>query len=356
MHSLLALCTNAQANQIQTVEQAFLKCKTTYPSEFESRKRLACFDSIEAVSTDTVNPTITENNAEDANTIAVTNTNPEHGFLERKWRLTSEGDWNISDFETYKSNYLLITSSNNPDDTPLSPTHANTADRNLSNNDLRFQFSLKTELMNNIPLIRNLPYVTSSRLWAAYTQQSSWQFFSPGASRPLRENDYEPELILSLGIDNEVDGVRKKIIPRMLNVGVVHQSNGQSNPLSRSWNRAYLQGGWELSNQLTLTVRPWWRIPENSHGDDNPDIDKYLGYGDMSLRWEDIGHKTAASVLLRNNLRSDNKGFMQFDLQRQVFTDRNINLHLLLSSGYGESLLDYNHRQNVVGLGISLGE
>lgn len=142
----------------------------------------------------------------------------------------------------------------------------------------------------------------------------------------------------------------------MLNFGVVHQSNGREDPMSRSWNRLYLQAGWELNDQLTLLVRPAWRVPESRRKDDNPDIEKYLGYGDMALRWDDPARGWAASILLRNNLRADNKGFIQLDLQRQISQDRNINFHILASSGYGASLLDYNVHQNTLGFGISLGE
>jgi phospholipase A1 len=364
MSGLVLFSLSTQANEVITVEQALLKCKTTYPSQFEAKKRLACFDSISTPAIETTaEKALTENNAksgEDAPknsaTVAIKKTNTDLSYLERKWRLTSEGDWDISDFETYKSNYLLITQTNNTNDTPYSPNQISAADRNLDSQDLKFQLSLKTELLHNIPLINSLPYVTSSRLWAAYTQQSYWQIFDGGASRPLRENDYEPELILSLGIDNEVDGVKNNYIPRMLNLGVVHQSNGRSNPASRSWNRVYLEGGWELTDRLSLMVRPWWRIPENGKKDDNSDIEKYLGYGDMTLRWETPSRKSAVSVLLRNNLRSDNKGFAQIDLQQRVFNNPYIKLHLMLSSGYGESLLDYNHSQNVFGFGLSLGE
>ncbi len=359
----LLLPALAFAKEVLTVEQALIKCKTTYPSQFESKKRLACFDSIstpaEALETAApaeAEPENPEKNSPEkpAATIAIAKPSAALSYLERKWRLTSQGDWDVSDFETYKSNYLLVTGTNKTNDTPTTPTQNNTLDRNLDDQDLKFQLSLKTEMMNNIPIIRSLPYVTSSRIWGAYTQQSYWQVFDAAASRPLRENNYEPEIILSLGIDNQVDGVKKNYIPRMLNLGLVHQSNGRSNPISRSWNRLYLEGGWELNEQLSLMVRPWWRIPESQ--DDNPDIEKYMGYGDVTVRWEDSKRKNAATLLLRNNLRSDNKGFAQIDLQRQVFNNPYLKLHLMFSTGYGASMLDYNHAQNIFGIGISLGE
>ncbi len=375
---LLLQCASLQAKETMTVEQAMYHCKTTYPTQFEAKKRLACFDSIstpaiEIVTENVVANTLAETNAnipsnstdaaqgrekipEKEAALAIKKTNLNLSYLERKWRLTSEGDWDISDFETYKANYLLATYNSNVNNTPTSPSRTNTDNRNLDNKDVKFQLSLKSEMLNNIPLIRNLPYVTSSHLWGAYTQQSYWQLFDAAASRPLRENNYEPELILSLGIDNEVDGVKKDYIPRMLNLGIVHQSNGRANPLSRSWNRVYLEGGFELTDRISLLVRPWWRIPENKSDDDNPDIEKFLGYGDMTVRWETESRNTAVSLLLRNNLRSDNKGFAQIDLQQRVFNNPYLKLHILASSGYGETLLDYNRSQNVLGFGISLGE
>lgn len=363
---LLLQSAALQANVVLTVEQAMHHCKTTYPSQFESKKRLACFDSISTPAIETVtenaesNLQSTENVAEQipakTGAVAIKKTSADISFLDRKWRLTSEGDWDISDFETYKANYLLLTHTGNVNNTPQSPNRFNSNDRNLESEDLKFQLSLKSELMNNIPLIRDLPYVTSSRIWGAYTQQSYWQIFNGDASRPLRENNYEPELILSLGIDNEVNGVKKDYIPRMLNLGLVHQSNGRDNPLSRSWNRLYLEGGFELTDRISLLVRPWWRIPESKKEDDNPDIEKFLGYGDMTLRWETESQKTAVSVLLRNNFRSDNKGFAQVSVQQRVFNNPYIKLHLMASTGYGETLLDYNHSQNILGFGISLGE
>jgi len=371
-----------------TLDEAFKNCRKSYPSNFEAKKRLACFDSInfkalgvasvvvdapsdgldKAARADIIKLQASQQLDSELNVVEnlpaekapppidVVETEPEPSFLERKWRLSSKGDWNISDFETYKSNYLLVTNSSKTNNNPSSPDFATSPDRNLDYQDVKFQFSLKTELMKSIPVIRKLPYVTSSRIWAAYTQQSYWQFFNSGDSRFFRENNYEPELILSLGLDNKNEGIIKPYLPRMLNLGFVHQSNGREDPLSRSWNRIYLQGGWELSDKLTLMVRPTWRIPESNSRDDNPDIEEYLGYGDVSLRWDNPARKMAASILLRNNLRQDNKGFVQLDFQRQITDDRNINFHILASSGYGASLLDYNVYQNTIGFGISLGE
>jgi phospholipase A1 len=155
------------ADEVLTVEQALMKCRTTYPSEFEAKKRLACFDSISTPAIETKVQSGELNAASDsieaskealpdqAGAIAIKKPSPDLSYMERKWRLTSEGDWNITDIETYKSNYLLITNSDNTNDIPDSPSRNNTEDRDLDQQDLKFQLSLKTELLNNIPVIRN---------------------------------------------------------------------------------------------------------------------------------------------------------------------------------------------------------
>ena len=43
-----------QAAEVITVEQAIYKCKTTYPSQFEAKKRLTCFDSISTPAIETI--------------------------------------------------------------------------------------------------------------------------------------------------------------------------------------------------------------------------------------------------------------------------------------------------------------
>ena len=121
---LLLQCASLQAKETMTVEQAMYHCKTTYPTQFEAKKRLACFDSIstpaiEIVTENVVANTLAETNAnipsnstdaaqgrekipEKEAAFAIKKTNLNLSYLERKWRLTSEGDWDISDFETYK--------------------------------------------------------------------------------------------------------------------------------------------------------------------------------------------------------------------------------------------------------------
>ena len=58
---------------------------------------------------------------------------------------------------------------------------------------------------------------------------------------------------------------------KMVGLGLAHQSNGQSEPFSRSWNRWYALGGLE-NGDFALTARYNTRIHESDGQDDNPDL------------------------------------------------------------------------------------
>lgn len=109
---------------------------------------------------------------------------------------------------------------------------------------------------------------------AGYTQQTRWQVYDPGLSRPFRETNSEPEAMLAFHPDRDVLGWRLRLVA----IGVSHRSGGRSEPLSRSWNRATLTLGSDRGD-FGVPVRPWVRIDEPAEKDDNPDITRDLGHG-----------------------------------------------------------------------------
>lgn len=62
---------------------------------------------------------------------------------------------------------------------------------------------------------------------------------------------------------------------KALGIGFNHQSNGRSEPLSRSWNRVVANFGFER-DALVFLRDVWYRIPEDEEDDDNPNIEDYL--------------------------------------------------------------------------------
>jgi phospholipase A1 len=103
-----------------------------------------------------------------------------------------------------------------------------------------------------------------------------------------------------------------------------------------------------------LVLRPWWRIPESRDVDDNPDIDDYMGRGDVQLTHLWNGHEF--SLLARHSLRGGDRshGALEFDWAFPIVDE--LRGHVQVFDGYGESLIDYNHRAWYLGLGVSLLE
>ena len=348
---LLGQAGEAQAALANDMQTAMRTCQTEFADD--AGRRLVCFDKVaeQYAPSHVVAPILAPSQE-----ALVKSVSADTGYLSRKWHLNSQDELHFTDLETHQLNYIVTSYSSNPNEIPTSPTHPNTLNRELGHNDLHFQISLKTQLMNMSDWLPKNQWIQSARLWGAYTQQSFWQVYNEAQSRPMRDHNYSPELILSLGLNKPAEGGLWTAMPNMLNLGLVHESNGRSQPLSRSWNRLYLQGGWQLNEHYSLLIRPWWRIPENKSDDDNPDISKYMGYGDMTLHWDNEPHTLAASVTLRNNLRSDNKGYIRTDLQYKPFKNESVKFYAMLASGYGVSLLDYNQAQNMFGIGFAIGE
>ena len=182
--------------------------------------------------------------------------------------------------------------------------------------------------------------------WFGYTQQSNWQPYNgnDAVSAAFRETDYEPEAFLTLRTNIKVMGWRW----RMLSLGFVHQSNGRELPLSRSWNRLYAQFGLERKN-AALIVRPWIKQPEKTEQDDNPDIRQYMGSGDARLTYINEGH--VYSILGRYSF-SGQRGALQLDWAFPI--SGAFKGYVQIFSGYGESLIDYNPTQTVLGVGVLL--
>ena len=273
-------------------------------------------------------------------------------FLTRVWNLDNRTHHDVTTLDRlqpHRQSYLIIRKSSNMNNQPGSPSpgHNVQTPYDMDAMEAKFQLSFKDDVLTLEDI--NLWDFKTFRLWGAYTQQSHWQVFNTRNSSPFRETNYEPELIGTFATGNE-SGLK------LLNLGFEHQSNGRSLPDSRSWNRLYVQGGWEWDN-VSLLARGWYRIPEQTVKDDNPDITHYIGRADMVVRWEPDSKSQAVSLLMRNNLNLNaNIGFMQLDWSIPVSLGKAARLHAQISSGYGESLIDYNHRQTTMGLGVSFRE
>ena len=138
----------------------------------------------------------------------------------------------------------------------------------------------------------------------------------------------------------------------MVGAGFVHQSNGQSRPESRSWNRVYAMAGMEWG-KLTVIPRVWMRaFDQKGDDDDNPDINKYMGYGDLKVQYRFNDKQNVYSVLRYNpkSGRGAVEAAYTFPIKGKL---KGVvrGFH-----GYGESLIDSNHKQNGIGIGLMFND
>jgi phospholipase A1 len=244
----------------------------------------------------------------------------------------------------HKSNYLMPVSYVDGIASTLSRDGVSAPSDNL---EAKFQLSLKTPLWSKI-------YQDNGYLFFAFTQQAYWQAYNSEVSSPFRENNYEPELILMLPHYRNYEEAASRIISLSLS----HQSNGQVGDLSRSWNRLKLSWVTSIGN-VFINFEPWYRFNEQEKtsvddpkGDDNPDITKYMGWFELSAAYKQ--DDATWRLMLRNNLRSNNKGALRLSYSRPF--NHQIRIYIEVFNGYGESLIDYDRSVTRMGIGFELND
>ena len=273
--------------------------------------------------------------------------------LSRFWELESGSSCPTFGLRAFRPTTASIAAGDHINRQPSSPNPANSAAAPIDygKREMRLALSVRTKLASG--LFTPADGTLRDSLWAAYTQQSYWQVFNGGLSRPFRNTDHMPELIYVYPTTLKLPG---GWLWRYSGLGLAHQSNGQSDPLSRSWNRAYLMAGFEHGNRLNLQLRLWKRLPEDRAKDNNPDLVRHLGRGDVTLGW---------NVDAKNTLRATYTGsFRRHGSTRLEWTRSlgdgwgnsfsGLRLYTALFHGHGDSLLDYNFRRTVFSIGLSL--
>ncbi len=230
----------------------------------------------------------------------------------------------------------------------LSGTRGSTSP--LQSTEFKFQLSFKMPLLDPVGE-RGLT------AWFAYTGQSWWQAYNSERSSPFREYNHEPELFVSRVMEVPLGPWTL----RSISGGFVHQSNGRAQPLSRSWNRLFAEFRLDTPQRWWMVVRPWVRVRETNKsdldqaaGDDNPDIGRYMGNGE--LRFGYAGGRWRGSAMIRRSLQSGGKGAAQLDLSFPTGFSPLVRWYVQYFDGYGESLIDYNRRVSRLSFGVLLND
>ncbi len=267
-------------------------------------------------------------------------------LMSKFWELEPADKRGIFNFVGFRPNYVLpihITSRINR--TPQSPTQASVSLPDYKREEAKFQLSLRTKLVQDVLL-------PEADLWVAFSQQVMWQVWNGKDSKPFRNTDFEPEVIYLVPTPKSWRELPLGWQWRYTQFGLAHQSNGQSDPLSRSWNRVYLGTGFERGD-WSFTARLTQRLNEPLATDNNPDLQTYRGRGEFQLNWSH-GVQTA-SLLYRSTLRGLRYGAVQFEWTYPIYEDQPNGLRWFVQAfrGYGETLTDYNFRQTSFGAGVT---
>ena len=212
----------------------------------------------------------------------------------------------------YRKNYLLPVSWT-PDD--IHP----------KNTEVEFQISLQQRLLR-------------SRFHVAYTQTAFWQVYDSSNERPFREVTHNPQAFYRLERD------ANPFAPIALDIGFDHTSNGQSDPESRGWDRAYLRPEY-TTQRWRVGIMLWGALDRQEN---NEDISDFMGHHQLEVDWY-VTEKTRLSWMSRYSF-SGERGAMRL---RATYPSGDGYLFLQVFHGYGESLIDYDQELTRVGIGYS---
>lgn len=252
----------------------------------------------------------------------------------------------------HHQNYILpFTHNDSPNQEPLTQqgTYAGINDP-IQHKEAKLQISFK------VPLNENDLFFPNDGVYLGFTMKSFWQVYNKELSAPFRETNYRPEIFYQTPITSQALG--GSWIGRF---GLEHESNGRSQLLSRSWNRVFVGLGF-LKDRWALYLQPWYRLPEDKKkddgdpdtpiapkGDDNPDIEDFLGH------YEFLGVYNAEpyelTSMIRHNFQTG-KGSIEMGVSFPLWG--RLKGFVQYYNGYGESLIDYDHRVQRVGLGLLL--
>ena len=232
-------------------------------------------------------------------------------------------------------NYLLAYSLRN---NPNTPNMAGSQGE-LDKQEAVLQISVK------FPLWRRI-LGSENDLLFSYTSKSWFQAYNSALSKPFRETNYEPEIFFrNYGGQQLPAGIRLA----GWDFGYNHQSNGRSEPLSRSWDRLMGRLALDVTPNLSMVVRAWYRIPESEATDDNPGIHQYMGYGDFRAVW--TPNRNTFTAMIRPGTRENG-----FEFSWSYPINKHIRIFTQYYYGYGESLIDYDQKVERIGIGFAIND
>jgi phospholipase A1 len=303
-------------------------------SETDDAKRLACYDKAAGRAAPAAAT------AAAAPVAAPATASPAPSALDQRLASTSSAALQDKWFSltAHRTNYVLFGSYNSRSNFDRYEAFGDIDE--LKDVEIKYQMSLKTPLWSEIG-------DSTISLWMAFTLQSWWQAYAGNVSAPFRETNYEPEIFATMPVKVNLLGLNIREVA----LGLNHQSNGRTDPLSRSWNRVTSRVLFDSGNMAGY-AKLWGRLSESAEDDDNPNIERYMGQAEVALayRW----NKHTIAGILKNNLRSENKSGFQLDWTYPI--NPTLKGYLQGYTGYGENLIDGDRYVNRIGVGLMLAD
>ncbi|RZA12905.1 MAG: hypothetical protein EOP10_30620 [Proteobacteria bacterium] len=236
---------------------------------------------------------------------------------------------------TFLIPYSYVT---DPSESTYAPYKQLTANKHdyYENTEAEFQISLF------LPVYRKI-LGSHWDLNVAYSHHSYWQVYNAHWSKPFRETSYNPEVFFRRLFPEHYNFLGVSIFA--LDAGYMHESNGQIQIASRSWDRLFTRA-YFLRESYRGVVTVWGRMPVNAQDDQNPGILDYRGYGllELSKAWEKITLETQINIAKEPGVEVSvsyplNNAFRWF---------------VKVNKGYGQSLIEYDRDTTRFGAGIAL--
>jgi len=273
---------------------------------------------------------------------------PTSELLAQFWELNDKDKRGLYTLRTYRSNYVLpYYYSSNINKQPSTPTRGPVEEESdYQSQEVKLQFSFRTKVLEDFLL-------PNADLWLAYTQTSLWQAWNKDISRPFRSTDHNPDIFYVIPVSQKFDLIPGNLGLEMVRVGLAHHSNGQSKPESRSWNYWHVSAAMGLGPVLLESTYKN-RVNESREKDDNPDLIYFKG--NLETRLTSMVGRSTVSLERSSQYFSMQRGSWEFNVTYPLTRNQpeGVRIQLQIFSGYGETLLDYNHRQNRIGIGFLL--
>lgn len=227
----------------------------------------------------------------------------------------------------YDDTYVMQTYTNNINQAVYDEAYGSDMD-NLINTEIKYQFSIA------LPISR----FKHGSIMVSYTQLSLWQLANSDASAPFRETNYNPQIFMmhqgNYWLFNNIE------------YGYRHQSNGKDEGTSRAWDMGYLAIE-RIGNRHNFGVQGWYA----KVSDDNEDIEDFIPPYEVWVEYN--GDSGSLKMKTAYNFKTD-KGRMEVGYSYPL--SKFIDLYAQVFTGYGESLIDYNHKQTRIGLGVAINQ